>query len=247
VLGAVSSVLLIAPCPASSAPARVRVRERCDRVVSYFLYPYQGSRLQQYQWRIFDPDRGLDRLFLSLPDDGGFGGVRWDTTFSNVFFRSGDSLFRAPWRWGARPKLITRLPKSHGEESWWFNPDSACWQMIRILGETEADHPYYSRYFGELWQSSRDGSNWRRVKIDSLDCEDETCEQWRWSDGTLLGRQAPAVTPEDLAGETRHEAWEGRIAKVDSSKVILVKAMTLTPSGTSCDLSVLRDTTLPSA
>jgi hypothetical protein len=225
VSGALLSILLSIANPITATP--VHVRRPCDFVVSYFLYPYQGSRLQQFQWRIFDPARGVDTLFLSLA--GEFGAVRWDTTYKNVYFRSGDSLYRAAWRVGSLPHVISKLPTGRGDDSWWFNPDRQCWQLLRILGETESDHPYYARYWGELWQASRDGSSWRRLKVDSLDCADEDCQKWNWSDGTRLGRESPAVTMDSLASETRYSSWGSRIVPIDTSTVRLVTGEGVSP------------------
>ena len=58
--------------------------EPCNRVISYFIDAYPESR---NEWRILDPSRATDTLFLSLP--GGFQWVRWDTTFDRVYFSSG--------------------------------------------------------------------------------------------------------------------------------------------------------------
>src|SRR5258708_3288490 len=107
----------------------------CDRVVSFLLTPYQGSQLKHHEWRIFDPSQRTDHLFLTMPDGagvGGFHGVRWDTTYHTVFFNSGDSLYRAEWKFGATPTLIGRLPQVHDPEARWFNPDSSCWQVAAM-------------------------------------------------------------------------------------------------------------------
>ena len=147
---------------------QARAGEPCDRVVSYFLYPYQGSQLKQHEWRIFDPSGGSDTLFLALPGD--FEGVRWDTPLTTAFFSSGRSLYRVEWKVGAAPKLIGQLPEVQGGRDWWFNPDSSCWQYATLRGIGPEADP--SRYWCELWQSSRDGSTWRRVHADTVDCED---------------------------------------------------------------------------
>ena len=90
------------------APGRSRAGEPCGRVVSYFIDVAQGSRVTGHQWRVFDPSRRSDDLFLALPGD--FKDVRWDTTFSAAVFRSGDSLYRVDWKVGARPRAMGRLP-----------------------------------------------------------------------------------------------------------------------------------------
>ena len=203
----------------TNRPPSIRATNPCDHVVSYFLFSYQGSRSEQGEWRIFDPSRGTDERFLSLT--GGFGGVRWDTTFRSVFFSSGDSLYHVDWRLGAKPRLITRLPAGSGP--WWFNPDSGCWQALRVMGQPEMGDPFYNRYGGELWQSTRDGGTWRRLRSDSLDLVDQDNDRWQWSDGSRLGSEAPVVTLDDLASEAWEGAWRGKTAFIDTSTITVTR------------------------
>lgn len=192
----------------------------CGHVVSYFTYPTQGHS-RGYEWRIFDPSRKVDNLFLSPPSPiNGFDGVRWDTTFDNVWFGSGDSLYRVRWRQGARPQFITRLPQ--GCRRWWFNPDSACWQASRITDQPESDDSY-DRFAGELWQSTRDGARWRVVRADSMDLIDADEDRWQWADGTQLGSEQPVVTLDDLASAAWDGAWEGKTAFIDTSTFTVTK------------------------
>jgi hypothetical protein len=187
-------------------------------VVSYTLYPYQGSRISQDEWRIFDPARNRDELFLTLP--GGFGGVRWDTTFTSAYFLSGDSLCLVEWKWGATPRVVTRLPAGVQAADWWFNPDSSCWQAVRILWQSEADHDYYSTYFGELWQCSRDGARWRRVRADTLDCADLHCTQWNARNGPL-GRRLSMILWDDLERRAQNGLEDGEAVGLDTAAVRL--------------------------
>lgn len=192
---------------------RAQAAEPCSRVVSYFLYPYQGSRSNRWEWRILDPSRGTDTLFLSLPE--GIRGVRWDTTFDRVYFSSGDSLYRARWRLGAGPRLITRLPA--GTERWWLNPDSGAWQSLRVPGWRSTTDPDRIRFEGELWKATPDGGPWRLVREDSVDLVDADSDRWQWSDGSPLPGGAPAVTLDNVAGESWEEAWGGRTAFIDTA------------------------------
>lgn len=191
----------------------------CDRVVSYFLSPYQGSQLKRNEWRIFDPARRKDALFLSSPVN--FGGVRWDTTFSSVWFALGDSVCMAPWQLGSKPRYITKLPPGHGR--WWFNPDSSCWQSLRVLGEPTSESPFDNRFPGELWQSSRDGRTWRRVRVDPVDQADPEGESWEWSDGSPMGKEGPAITLDDLASESWEESWNEKAAFIDTAAITVTR------------------------
>ena len=143
--------------------------------------------------------RRADERFLSLP--GGFAGVRWDTTFSAAYFISGDSLCSVEWQWGAAPTVLSRLPEGMAVADWWFNPDSACWQLLTIVWQSESDHDYYSKYFGELWQISRDDTLWRRIRSDTLSCSDEACTQWEAADGPL-GSRVRMIRWESLASSS---------------------------------------------
>lgn len=203
-----------------ATPKVARPAPSCEHVVSYVLYPYQGSELQHFEWRIFDPSRGADELFLSLPS--GFVGVRWDTTFSAAYFISGDSLCSVEWQWEAAPTVLSRLPEGMAVADWWFNPDSACWQLLTIVWQSESDHDYYSKYFGELWQRSRDGALWRRIRSDTLGCADEACTQWEAADGPL-GSRVRMIGWESLASSGGSAALTDEAARLDTSTVRLLR------------------------
>jgi len=180
--------------------------EPCEYVVSFFRLPCQGAALK-HEWRIWDPSAGKDKLFLSFPggvESGGFNGVRWDTTFDHAWFAFGGSLYRVPWRVGAKPHLIASLPS--GARRWWLNSDSGCWQALRIIDHPSTDEPAYERYAAELWQSSREGTAWRIVRADSVGVADLDSDRWEWRDGTPVEHEARTTTMDDLASE----AWEGK-------------------------------------
>lgn len=194
--------------------------ESCSRVISYFLYPYQGSRLNQDEWRILDPSRGIDTLFLSLP--GGFEQVRWDTTFQNVYFSSGDSIYSAQWRLGAKPRFIIQLPT--GDGPWWLDSNRGCWEFLRLREQSNAtgkDELELSRKGGELWES--DGGPWRLVRADSVDLIDEDKNLYQWSDATPVPMGTPAVTLHDLASQAWEETWWTKSALFDTATVTATK------------------------
>jgi len=189
--------------------------------VSFFLRPYQGSALK-HEWRIWDPSVRKDKLFLSCPggiDSHGFYGVRWDTTFDHAWFAFGDSLYRIPWGLGAMPQLITSLPSGAGQ--WWFNPDSGCWQALRVIDHPARDEPAYERYAAELWQSAHDGSTWRLVRADSVDVADLDNDRWQWIDGTPVAREMAVRTLADLDSESWEGSWTAA-TPFDTSSVTLM-------------------------
>jgi hypothetical protein len=202
---AIASGSLSTADPGRAAPA-------CDRVVSYILEPGPNHT----QWRIFDPVRRKDVLFLDVP--GGFAGLRWDTTLDAACFRSRDTLYRIGWRWRARPQVITTLPA--GSEDWWFNPDSSRWQAIR-MGQPVQDEFDNQRCAAELWQADARGTGWRRIRSDSLDFQNLSGDLWRWSDGTSVRREGPVTTRDDLASEAYEESLLQRSAVIDDSSFMV--------------------------
>ncbi len=194
--------------------------EPCGHVVSYFRFPYQGSAPRD-EWRIWNPSDRRDRLFLSFPggvDLGGFYGVRWDTTFDHAWFAFRDSIYRVSWQLGATPHLITSLPVRANR--WWFNPDSGCWQALRVTDHPWMDLPSFERYAAELWQTARDGSTWRLVRADTVEYADWENDRWHWIDGTPVVREVPVRTLADLESESWEGSWDAA-APIDTSKLTL--------------------------
>lgn len=207
-------------CPSFAGGQARTGNHPCDQVVSFFTSTYRTAQHATHQWRLFDPVRGRDELFLT--SRAPFGGLRWDSTFSTVYYESNDSLYRVHWQLGERPVVVGPMPEHADRSSWWFNPDSACWQMLRILGASEGEGPDPGRLFGELWQSSADARHWRMVRRDSLDCMDEHCEDLSWSDGPV-GRKANMPSLEDLKLESTVEARESDAVPFDTAAVRVVE------------------------
>jgi hypothetical protein len=187
----------------------------CDGVVTYFTYPPRGES-NPFEWRIFDPSRRTDTLFLART--GGFSEVCWDTTFDNAYFSWGDSLYRIEWRIGAKPRSVMDLPA--GTRHWWFDPDSGCWQALRLLRELQTDDPHDERYEAELWQSDRGATAWHLVRADSVYADlDE--EQWYWFDESPLVNETSSVTLDDLASEAWDVTWLNKIAFIDTATFVV--------------------------
>ncbi len=186
----------------------------CDRAVSYFVYPYDAGERQYYEWHVYDPSRGGNVLFLTSP--GGFEELRWDTSFSTAYYRSGLTLYRVAWKYGAKSEAVCDLPQLKNPVNWWFNPDSACWQYASAnLIETGEVH---LRYACELWQSSRDCWSWKRIRADTLVCEKGDCDEWSWTEGEWA-KPAPSVTLKDLDGVTWPATWADRALPFDTLTV----------------------------
>ena len=207
-----ASLVIIAACCTASVTARAS--EPCGQVVSYFMYPYQGSALKQHEWRMYDPSRGGDALFLA--NAGGFDELRWDPNFSTAWYRSGLTLYSVDWKRGARPKPICTLPEIERLVDWWFNPDSASWQCgSAVMFDTSAARLHFAC---ELWQSSRDFKRWRCILSDTLECESGECDEWSWTEGEWA-RHAPSVTVRDLDAPSWPATWAARALPFDSVTV----------------------------
>ncbi len=196
-LGLTLAVLLSGPTSSAG--------EVCDRVLCYFC----GSDTAA-QWRIYDPVRGTDTLFLTLSKPGT---VRWDSSLTHVEYLSGSDLFVADWRFGATPHRVARLPELPSIDDWWFNPDSLCWQLWRMAPLPEGPGgPLYQDCRAELWQSSRDGTDWHLAVADTEDCQDWYYEPgFRPSFGSETYwaprmRRVPTVTPDDLTHKVSPES-----------------------------------------
>jgi|GEM_PF-4149738 len=196
--------------------------DTCSRVISYFLFPYQGSKIQNEEWRILDPSRGTDTLFLSLPR--GFAQVRWDTTFDHVYFSTGDSIYSAEWRLGAKPRFIVGLPG--GDGPWWFNRDSASWQFLRLREQTNTegkDNLELSRKGGELLES--EGGTWKLIRSDSVYYYDDPRDHGEWVDGSPVPKGIAVVTLDDLASDAWSETWLEKSAFFDTSTITVTKGV----------------------
>ncbi len=137
--------------------------EPCSHVVSYFLFPYQGSHSRSHEWRLFDPLSHVDTLFLALPD--GFEGVRWDTAFKNAYFSSGDSSCRVEWRLGAGPKRIPAMP-SEG--------DSGSSGDIAVVTSEDLE----SAAWYETWESRIIPFDTSSATLSKLDGPGYSSDQW---------------------------------------------------------------------
>src|SRR5207244_1276808 len=69
-------LVLLAPLSFASPPAADPAAADCDRVLCYF-----AGTLSKVEWRIYDPARGTDKTFLTLPEPDV---VRWDASMTRL-------------------------------------------------------------------------------------------------------------------------------------------------------------------
>jgi hypothetical protein len=186
--------------------------ERCNLVLSYFRNTARGC-----EWRTLE--RGsrsnTDTLFMTLRQPP--GSVSWDTSFAHVTYLIGDTLYRADWRLGSQPKAVMRLPRVPSICSWWFNPDSARWQLLTKREQLSFVMPGSTGWAcrSELWQSSRDGMKWHRVLVDTtvLDMEDCGLSIER----APMVRSEVTVSPDELVSELTGYSSHSESMAVDST------------------------------
>jgi len=204
-------VLPAMPAVASAAQAHPTQR---DSVVSYFRDHVSrtdtSSWISSSEWHVYDPARRADRLLLTLP--GSARVLHWDTTFTSVCFTAAlgftmtDSIFRCDWRFGARPRLVGVVPPlARGYLDYWFNPDSARWQASRewpASGDT--------LWRRELWQSDRQGREWRRLLGDSVIVDPRADGHDEWAVAAAMRRERGVSEPgeqEDLDRLSTEAVW----------------------------------------
>jgi hypothetical protein len=126
------------------------------------------------EWRVYDPVTGTDQRFLLVA--GQPTTIAWDSSLSRVRFEVNRDVFMADWSLGAKPRLVARLPDLPSICEWWFNPDSARWQLYASseIERNAADSSSFSR--SELWQSSVDGLRWHIAFADTEEWVEDLCE-----------------------------------------------------------------------
>jgi hypothetical protein len=143
----------------------------CVNSDSNSYVPLEGvpSNLQQgepWEWRVFDPATGAERLFLRL---NSFPmGIRWDPTFAKVQFLSGRSIMQAPWKFGARAESLGVLPPDSSYCEFWEDVQG----RLHVATQEErsqlmADGRRYAIYVGRRWDESSPRGTWRVAVVDS--------------------------------------------------------------------------------
>ena len=159
-----------------------RVPEMSKRVVSYLVSNGDSPDLwgpdapldpTPYDWRIYNPETRQDGSFLRLP--GAPLHIRWDNSFRFVEYKLGRDVFRAPWRLGAKPVLVVRLPVDSTLCDFWRDELDASWNYAsdRHIGYVKRHGDQFSISSAEVWKSIDGGAHWSLVKRDS--CWEVSC------------------------------------------------------------------------
>lgn len=120
----------------------------------------------RWEWRIYDPFRGSDRLLLSLPSFP--WGIRWDSSYAAVEFVVGDRIARARWAYGTRVELVARLPSDSSLCDFWRD-DAGGWHVVtqREALQHLPDGRALAAYIGTRWDQTGPTGTWRAAVVDS--------------------------------------------------------------------------------
>jgi len=179
-------LLIVAGAPRTSHAASQ------DRVITYVaeIWTSGGGR---YEWRTFDPVRRKDELFRSF--ERGVRGICWDSTESYAEYVESGTLYRVEWEEEAQPWPMVLLPGVPDLQEAWFNPDSQFWQASTVGGVARNQArggPHYSACRSELWQSDREGEQWRIAQAETTDCGGcWFCTEWTIPNPAAVRHGAP--------------------------------------------------------
>ncbi len=188
-----------------------QARKASREVLSYFSVSMR-SGVPCEEWRIFDPVSRTDTLFRTCCGEGQPSGVYWDSTESFVEYVESDTLFRLAWEFEAEPWPVLQLPNSGRISDWWFNLDSLCWQASSVAGVPRAHsrtEPPFLKCHSELWQSDREGANWRIAEAETTDCGWWSgCTSWAVPSAGSI-RRRPAIGLDHLRARITASGWGG--------------------------------------
>ena len=118
-----------------------------------------------WEWRLYDPRTGRDKLFLKLRAFPVH--LRWNPSFTYAEFIDGNRIMRVDWRMGATPREIVSLPT---DSSWcdFWQDSSGTWHLFNLQEITYPwrDGSVMSGYVGTRWDLPP-RSSWGIAVIDS--------------------------------------------------------------------------------
>jgi hypothetical protein len=98
-----------------------------------------------------------------------------------------------------------------GTVDWWFNPDSVCWQAMKVSAvyhaQRSGERPLQRcRY--ELWQSDQEGRSWRMARAETTECYDSESYPHGWKVDDPHGtRRRAAIGIGQLYEAMSLDAW----------------------------------------
>jgi hypothetical protein len=119
-----------------------------------------------WEWRIFDPVSGSNRVFHRLH---GFPiALRWDSSFAYVEFILGDKIARAPWSFTGEVEEMAQLPSDSSLCDFWRD-SAGSWHVVtqREIKEALPDGRASATQIGVRWDLPAGASKWRVAEVDS--------------------------------------------------------------------------------
>lgn len=180
----VSAALLLTAWPATQAPAgqggRLAASLPPRYVVSYLVSAGPDSDAwapseegpnavmppHPWEWRIYDPLSGSDRLFLKLRSFP--VGIRWDSTFASAEFILGKRIARVRWKMGEPVQELADLPSDSSLCDFWMDA-SGGWHVVtqREVEKSLPDGRQYVANVGTRWDLPRSSARWHAAVVDS--------------------------------------------------------------------------------
>ena len=119
-----------------------------------------------WEWRVFDPRSGRDRLFLKLSSFPLL--TRWDSTFRSLEFIQGDEIVRVPWRFEAVPHVQVTLPTDSCLCDYWQDRTGG-WHVVQQIEVRLPSEPGVVRVknVGTRWDLAPHGGKWVTAVVDS--------------------------------------------------------------------------------
>ena len=126
--------------------------------------PIAAPPPHRWEWRVYDPSTGTDRLFLALP---AFPlGIRWDSTFTEVYFAMDGTIRRARWAFGEKSRVIARLPVDSTYCDFWLDRSGVWHVYAQKESLVTANGMATSRQTGTRWDLEPSG-RWNAAAVDS--------------------------------------------------------------------------------
>jgi hypothetical protein len=128
-----------------------------------------------WEWRVYDPRTGRDRLFLRL---GSYPLLaRWDSMHQSVEFIQGDEIQQAPWRLGAVPRVLAKVPTDSCLCDFWSDTAGGMHfvDQREVVVRTESTvvdarmvvHRVWAKQIGRRWDLAKRSGQWQVGVVDS--------------------------------------------------------------------------------
>ncbi|HET9252865.1 MAG TPA: hypothetical protein VFP58_12200 [Candidatus Eisenbacteria bacterium] len=134
--------------------------------VPWWTLPIHRMPPHPWEWRVYDPRTGRDRLFLKLSSYPLL--TRWDSTYQSVEFIQGDEIQQAPWRFGAVPRVLAKVPTDSCLCDFWSDAAGGMHLVdqreVVIRSESTV---VWAAQIGRRWDLANRSRPWQVTVVDS--------------------------------------------------------------------------------